>query len=396
MAVIRSFIRSMASLWKDPRTKYWQACFTAKDGRQLKRSTKTTIRKVAARMAEEFESAATKKRTMRQQFAVVANLHELVSGEVMATAKLRDHVETWLKEKQGSTAPATAAFYQTVQKKFLGFMGPRADSPIADVMRKDIAAFRASEAATLAPKSVNHLLKTVRMIFKSAREQGLITDDPTEFVEALKDRGEVARRPFTMDELRSVLAAADDEWRSMILCGIYTGQRLGDIAKLRWNNISMAKGELNIITSKTGKRVKVPLSEGLKEHLAALPKPKVADSPVHPRAFATLERNGKSAALSGQFSDVLAAAGLRAKITHRATEKAKGVRREGSSLTFHSLRHSAVTLLKEAGVPDAVVMEFVGHDSKEMSASYTHVGGAALAKAVKSMPKLSALGRAGK
>src|SRR5260370_24957336 len=34
-----------------------------------------------------------------------------------------------------------------------------------------------------------------------------------------------------------------------------------------------------------------------------------------------------------------------------------------SEVTFHSLRHTAVTLLKDAGVPQAVVQELIGHDS---------------------------------
>jgi hypothetical protein len=42
-------------------------------------------------------------------------------------------------------------------------------------------------------------------------------------------------------------------------------------------------------------------------------------------------------------------------------------------LSFHSLRHTAVSLLKDAGIPEAAVMELGGHDSKQMSAHYTHV-----------------------
>jgi integrase len=40
------------------------------------------------------------------------------------------------------------------------------------------------------------------------------------------------RRPFTIDELRAVLEVADDEWKSLIKFGLYTGQRLADIAAL--------------------------------------------------------------------------------------------------------------------------------------------------------------------
>jgi integrase len=50
------------------------------------------------------------------------------------------------------------------------------------------------------------------------------------------------------------------------------------------------------------------------------------------------------------------------------------------------LRHTAVTLLKEAGVPSAVVMELVGHDSEQISEHYTHVGYEALRKAAETLP----------
>jgi site-specific recombinase XerD len=43
---------------------------------------------------------------------------------------------------------------------------------------------------------------------------------------------------------------------------------------------------------------------------------------------------------------------------------------------------------KEAGIPDAVVMELVGHESAAMSHRYTHVGKEALSKAAKSLPEI--------
>jgi len=51
-------------------------------------------------------------------------------------------------------------------------------------------------------------------------------------------------------------------------------------------------------------------------------------------------------------------------------------------------RHTAVSLLKDAGIPEAAVMELVGHDSKQMSAHYTHVGREALEKAAAAFPEL--------
>jgi hypothetical protein len=44
--------------------------------------------------------------------------------------------------------------------------------------------------------------------------------------------------------------------------------------------------------------------------------------------------------------------------------------------------------LKESGIPEAVVMELFGHDSKAVSAGYTQVGDAVLKDAVAKFPKL--------
>ena len=56
--------------------------------------------------------------------------------------------------------------------------------------------------------------------------------------------------------------------------------------------------------------------------------------------------------------------------------------------SFHSLRHTAVSLLKDAGIPDAVVMALVGHESAAISQRYTHVGKESLAKAAATLPEL--------
>jgi integrase len=96
----------------------------------------------------------------------------------------------------------------------------------------------------------------------------------------------------------------------------------------------------------------------------------------------------RSGTLSNQFSDLLAQAGLREKGSHKRKGKGRAEKRKSGGLSFHALRHTAVSLLKDAGIPEAVVMELVGHDSKAMSAHYTHVGTEALEKAVGSLPSV--------
>jgi len=58
-------------------------------------------------------------------------------------------------------------------------------------------------------------------------------------------------------------------------------------------------------------------------------------------------------------------------------------------VSFQSLRHTAETLLKKAGIPAAVVMDMIGHDSVQIIEHYTHGGSEALGKAADSLPDVT-------
>jgi integrase len=73
---------------------------------------------------------------------------------------------------------------------------------------------------------------------------------------------------------------------------------------------------------------------------------------------------------------------------HILLNRGRDGKRQRNELSFHCLRHTAVTLLKEAGVPQAVTMALIGHDSPEISQHYTHVGDEALKKACATLPAL--------
>lgn len=60
-------------------------------------------------------------------------------------------------------------------------------------------------------------------------------------------------------------------------------------------------------------------------------------------------------------------------VSYNSTGKRRNVSREQNEFSFHSLRHTATTLLKSAGVSDAVAREFIGHDSPTVSKQYTHI-----------------------
>ena len=381
----------MASLWKHPQSKYWTACFTDRTGKQRKRSTGTTDRKAALKLAEQYELAARRRRTAKQARAVLADLHKELTGEDLPTTTCRVFFAAWLERKKPEVSPATLTFYSTASAKFLTFLGAAADEDLGEITREHVTSFRNGQAKALSSKTVNHDLKCLKMIFKAARRDGAVAEDPTEFVDTVRAvGGGDKRRPFTMPELRAVLAVADDEWRSMVRFGLYTGQRLADLALLTWANVDLARGEIRLATRKTGRRMILPLASPLRTHIEALPAGDKPDAPVHPGAFAVVTREKKSGSLSNQFADLLAQAGLREKKSHKKTagSHGRGGRRERNALSFHSLRRTATTLLHEAGIPAAVAQELIGHDSEEMHRLYVNVGREALEKAAAVLPQL--------
>jgi integrase len=87
---------------------------------------------------------------------------------------------------------------------------------------------------------------------------------------------------FTLDELRVVLDVADPEWKSMILFGLYTGQRLADVATVHWSNVDLVKSEIRLTARKTDKVMILPTAAPLRRFLEGLPSSDDGNTPIHP------------------------------------------------------------------------------------------------------------------
>ncbi|HEY5895705.1 MAG TPA: tyrosine-type recombinase/integrase [Chthoniobacterales bacterium] len=317
----------------------------------------------------------------------MADVCKDLTGESIGPTSVRAFCDTWLAEKEKTVAPSTFEFYRKSLAKFTEWLGDKADGDITNITRAAIIEFRNHEAKTLHAKTVTHEIKCLRMLFRTAHRDGIVSTDPTAHVEAVRQKSVVSsRRPFTVDELQAVLGACDTEWRSMVLFGLYSGQRLGDVASLEWSQIDLSRGVLRLRQRKTGKALVLPLARPLLDLLGTSP----GSGPVHPRAHSVVERTGKTGSLSNQFSDLLALAGLRAKASHHKQEDGSGRsgKRAPSGLTYHALRHTLTTWLEQAGVARATNQAFTGHSNDDMTQTYSHVDIAAMRKAVEELPEL--------
>lgn len=379
----------MASLHKQGNKPFWFAAFTGPDGRRKFKSTGTANKETAqlvcdgwakaARLARQNILTPDRARTIMER--TVAEIVES-TGQVMPNTSTRQFLESWLREKKASAAPATVLSYKGTIQAFLEFLGNRASASLATLTATDIRNFKNRLASRVSPATVNNYLKALKVSLGQAVRLELITKNPAALVENMRGI-ETARRAFTMDELRKLLSVATADWQTMLLIGLYTGLRLQDCANLRWTNLDLQAKELTVRTRKTGRVQVLPVAKPLMRHLEALP---VDDDPKAPLCPALCGKG--SAYLSGQFHGIMEAAGMAAvrDSKKKSTGKGRNVRREFNELSFHCLRHTATSLLKNAGVSDAIAGDIIGHESEAVSRNYTHIDGEAKRAAVDKMP----------
>jgi integrase len=381
----------MASIHKRPGSVYWAASYYREDGTRALRSTKTTDRKEALRIANDLEAAHKRKLTEGQMRRILSDLNERLAGQPLAATTLREYTKQWLARKEGEIEKVSFDAYRGTVNDFLKTTPKKADLGIQYITVADVAAYRDRSAAKATAKTANNKIKILRTFLQTAWRDGFIPENPAAKVDLLKV-DDSTRRPFTLPEIGKILAVANVEWRGMVLFGLYTGQRLRDVATLQWQHLDTQKGLWNFATSKTGRRQEIPLAKPLLDYLASLPSTDDAQAPVFPKAAAAVEKYGDVHTLSQKFYDVLFAAGL---VPKRLTkDQSKGIgrtgKRERNALVFHSLRHTATSLLKNAGVSESVAQDIIGHDSAEMSKHYSHIDVAAKRAAVALLPDVTA------
>ena len=174
---------------------------------------------------------------------------------------------------------------------------------------------------------------------------------------------ESQRHPaFTPDEEARVMAAArerGDGWPLICLISRHTGLRYGDVVTLKWADINLAKGVIDIKPRKTarhGIRVTIPIeTRTLAPELAnarKLARGRGYVFPRHARAYLSTGMGPKGS----RFSDILDAVDLK----------------QSDGYTFHSWRHTFRTRLAEAGVSTETAMRLCGHTDERTSAVYDH------------------------
>ena len=376
----------MASVYMRDDSKFWWAAFKSPDGRWVCKSTKTTNKAEATRLAHTFEGAgatlALETPEGAQLDRVVRQMWEQYSGRRLEVQPVRSFFEAWLARMRTTRAANTALRYSKPVGDFLAFLGKRAENDIRSITTKDMQAFIDGEAA--AGKSSHTCAlnaKVLRAVFNAALRAGAVERNPAGMLEV----GEVVseeREPFSMGEFEALLAASDGtDWHTAVLLGALAGLRIGDAANLKWDAVDFTSRAIRFVPQKTARKKKqlvIPLHPRLFKHLDKLAGtdeaqvsqflcPSLAGRPVSGRA-----------GISAEFIvEVMGKAGIDTNRTER-----KGAGHAVAKKSFHSLRHFFVSGMANAGVAADVRRKLAGHGDEKQTARYSHYEMQTLRKAV--------------
>ncbi len=384
----------MATVHKTPASPNWLCYYTDRNGERRTKSTLTRNKREAERVCAKVQSIEDQARTGNLTEEKARRVIERVVGEIMAESgapierkTVREHFTSWLKAFESEQSEGTFIRYEGIVNNFLGFLGGKASCNLAALKVEDVERYRDTLQDRVAPSTVNTHLKVIRVALEKAVRQRVFETNPARLVENLSTEGRHERRAFTLAELKKLLAVCNDDWKTAVTAGIYTGLRLGDIQSLTWANLDLQQEELTIRTQKTGRMQILPLAKPLLRHIETLP---VGDDPQAPLCPSF---QGKTVSwLSNQFYEVMASAGLvQSRGDHQKKEGKAGrsTRRQLSPISFHALRHTATSLLKNAGVSDVVARDIVGHESEAVSRSYTHIDAETKRTALDKLPDVT-------
>ncbi|HAX3783164.1 TPA: tyrosine-type recombinase/integrase [Escherichia coli] len=235
---------------------------------------------------------------------------------------------------------------------------------ISSVDVRDIAQLLDEYIAAGQPRMAQVVRSVLIDVFKEAQHYGEVPPGYNPALATKQPKRKITRQRLSLEEWQKIFDIADANHRYMgnaMLLALVTGQRLGDISKMKFNDIW--EDHLHVIQEKTGSKIAIPLSLrlnainwSLRDVVARCRDYAVSPYLVHFfRATSQAERGAqvKSNTLTMNFSKARDLAGIDWG--------------EGSPATFHEQRSLSERLYKEQGLD---TQKLLGHKTQRQTDRY--------------------------
>lgn len=235
---------------------------------------------------------------------------------------------------------------------------------ISSVDVRDIAQILEEYLSAGQPRMAQVVRSVLIDVFKEAQHYGEVPPGHNPALATKQPRRKITRQRLSLEEWQKIFNIADANHRYMgnaMLLALVTGQRLGDISKMKFSDIW--EDHLHVIQEKTGSKIAIPLSLrlnainwSLRDVVARCRDYAVSPYLVHFfRTTSQAERGSqvKSNTLTMNFSKARDVAGI-------DWEK-------GSPATFHEQRSLSERLYKEQGLD---TQKLLGHKTQQQTDRY--------------------------
>jgi integrase len=311
-------------------------------------------RKTGKRIVNEWRTAAF--------YAEVAAL----DAAVKAAEPLPGSLGLLIKDYRTSPAwsplkPKTRLSYE----RALTVLAPLAEMPVKQIDRPFVFALRDKKVF---PKHgrwmANYVVTVLGLLLAYAKDHGLVSANPlAEKVKKVRAPKADApqNRPWSGEECRAVLDAAPPHLRLPIALAMFAGFRKEDV--LTMTKAALKDGGIRVRTSKRGTEVMIPVHPALQSAIEAQDKALRARKGYDPvcEAVQISANSFGSAWTESGFNSSWS------KLRNRLLAEGK----VAPGLTFHGLRHTLGTRLKEAGASDQQIADILGQKSLSMARLYS-------------------------
>jgi integrase len=238
--------------------------------------------------------------------------------------------------------------------------------------------YRKKLEAGLSPRSVQYVHVTLHKALKQAVRDGLVPRNATEAVKPPQVRREEIR-PLTPEQVRMLFGAAKgDRLEALYVMAVTTGLRQGELLGLKWDDVEVEAGTLQVrrtlTTAKGGPVLSAPKTKASRRTVKLSQTALEALRSHLERQLDEIDRVGSLWCENGLIfaSEVGEPLDRRDITTHRFKPL---LRRSGlPKIRFHDLRHTCATLLLSKNVNPKVVSEMLGHASIAITLdTYSHV-----------------------
>ena len=405
----------MASIHKQSGRAYWFASYRdanrkyhfvstkiphAPPGKDAKERTNAAAhnRRLAQDMATRLEEAEIGNATEAHLRKLVADMSERLNQSRLEFQSADVFLNGWLARAEKTKSAGTFERYRGLVQNFLKSLGAKSRAKLADITVLDVQKFiemRLEDGRN--PSTVSTDCKILNAPFALALRQGLTLTNPVAAAEVPEGAKE-SRSPFTREQVGDLLKACErlaiakpdeaaiwKEWRTCILIGFYTGVRLGDAVSMPISAFDLEAHLLKLRPQKTSRKKRdliIPLHPQLESHVLDTPVQN-NEGPICP-LLAKRQVSGRKG-LSVQFHKIMA----EAKIVQETIAAGGKAGHEFNKFTFHSLRHSFVSEMANAGIAPDVRQLLAGHSEDRSHAVYTHTQIDTLRAAVTKLPDIS-------